>query len=588
MKIFHLLCILLFTGLINISCTNESKQPNAMIRHAAIIMEQHPDSALLLLDSISQPESLPTNLYMEYELRKIQAKDKAYQDITGDTTVFKVAQYFLQTKNMDKAALAELYCGRVYHEQKKYDEATKSYLRAGGYAQGITNENTKGLISYFLGEVHYATYAMPEAINYYKQSYQQLGKVGRYTSEVAALISIGNCFLFTEEPDSALFYYAKGLLLAEKHQNAYLQSTLHQNIGLVYRQTGDLATAKAYFEQAVVLGTPKEHQIMLYRNLANSFYNFGQRDSAAFYAKKILSLHAVDSTTIAPIEVANVHELLALLEEQVGHHKNALSHYRQHADYLFDALQKQMTTSVLEIQKKYDVEKVQNAHNRRMIKYQWGAIMLLGLLLIVTILGLFFRKRYQHTKKQLQSKEQEMDMLIQKSLAEEAKAKEQLVKLHSNIETSEKTLAEQAKSSKAKEKMLKSIMQQRITTIREATLWKWSLSTDAREQHREALLKFNQAVYGKTRGDDWNMFYNAMNELYNGRLRKLQLQISQLDDDEFRICILICTHADESEIATVTGLSNRMVRHKKSSIRSKLGISEYGNIFNTLQQLYKV
>jgi len=551
------------------TCNNTNRQVSSTFTQVVSIVEQNPDSALMLLNAIEQPENLPQKLYMKYELLRVQAKDKAYQDISNDTAIFEVAQYFIQEENINNTILATLYCGRVYHEQKKYEEATKSYLMANDYAEKTTDVAIKGLINHFLGEVNYLTCDMQKAMSYFKIACRYFCMQGKRRNEIYALLAIGNCFLFEEVQDSALFYYSKGLNLAELHQDTSLQSDLHQTIGLTYKQMNDCSSAAAHFQQAAVLGAKKEQQAMLYRNLAFSYYDFGLYDSASFYAHKIFALHAIDSA-VEPIELVNAHELLARLEERQGQYQKALKHHRQYIDLLSPVLEKRLSTSVLEVQKKYDVEKMQNLHNRQVIRYQRIGIGLLLLLLGATLAGWFFRNRYQQTQRQLQGKKHEMDSLIQK---------------FQQLEVEEENLLEKLQHAEVKGKMYDAVLQQRLSSLREATLWKWGLNDDSRNYLKEALSKFNMAVYRQTKGSDWEQFYEAVNAAYGGTLKRLSKRLSPLEEDEKKICTLIFANFNEAEMAIVTGLSNRMVRQKKSSIRQKLGIAEYGNIFKALQEL---
>lgn len=83
------------------------------------IVELNPDSALLILDSITIPHDLSKEEYNKFLLLLIQAKDKSYKDISSDTLLFQVKDYYLKNKDIDNAALASFYCGRILQEQKK-------------------------------------------------------------------------------------------------------------------------------------------------------------------------------------------------------------------------------------------------------------------------------------------------------------------------------------------------------------------------------------------------------------------------------------------------------------------------------------
>ena len=70
------------------------------------LVEQHPDSALNLLDSLVYPINLNKRQYNRYMILELQAKDKSYKDITSDTAIWGVKNYYLQKKDYPNAAMA--------------------------------------------------------------------------------------------------------------------------------------------------------------------------------------------------------------------------------------------------------------------------------------------------------------------------------------------------------------------------------------------------------------------------------------------------------------------------------------------------
>ncbi len=69
-----------------------------------------------------------------------------------------------------------------------------------------------------------------------------------------------------------------------------------------------------------------------------------------------------------------------------------------------------------------------------------------------------------------------------------------------------------------------------------------------------------------------------MNKLYNGKLDALRNSRPQLDDIDFKICCLNYAEFSRTEISILLGLSLSTVTARRSSIRKKLGVEEYGSI----------
>ena len=122
-----------------------------ILASAGGIVEQHPDFALTLLDSIPNPDDLNDKARNLFLLLQTQAKDKAYQDITADTVMFQVRDYYQKRNDAKNLAVSSFYCGRVWQEQGKQDSAIAEYLKADTYARNTGNVNLRGLSQSHIG-----------------------------------------------------------------------------------------------------------------------------------------------------------------------------------------------------------------------------------------------------------------------------------------------------------------------------------------------------------------------------------------------------------------------------------------------------
>jgi tetratricopeptide (TPR) repeat protein len=134
-----------------LSCSQQTKTAKAILDEAENIVEQYPDSAFRLLNTVYFPEDLSKKQYNRYVLLMMQAKDKSYRDITADTVIFAAKAYYEKKNDAPNAAMAAYYCGRILHEQKKAEEAAEAYLEALQWADKTDDYNLKGLIHGNLG-----------------------------------------------------------------------------------------------------------------------------------------------------------------------------------------------------------------------------------------------------------------------------------------------------------------------------------------------------------------------------------------------------------------------------------------------------
>ena len=214
-KTFSLIFLSLF--FLVVSCQKQSVKIKPILQKAETLLEQHPDSALVLLEEIPGPQSFNKSLYYQYYLIYIQAKDKSYQDITSDTLIFNMQKYYGNKNGNENAAIASFYCGRTRQDQKKYEAAIEIFSDTEEYLKQSNNNNLKGLEQSSIGAIYYEQLLLNNAIPHYKKAEKYFQTAENYRNEAIMDNSIGDYFLMLEETDSAFVYYYKALALADKN-----------------------------------------------------------------------------------------------------------------------------------------------------------------------------------------------------------------------------------------------------------------------------------------------------------------------------------------------------------------------------------
>ena len=138
-----------------VSCGQSHKEVAWLIEQAETVLEQNPDSAWYYLSAVQDPEGLREMQRMNYYLLWMQAKDKTYTDISEDTVICEVKDYFLQKKDFEKATLAAFYEGLVFNAGKDRSRALQAFLEAENIAEHIMDTKRKGLIQHNIGGLYY-------------------------------------------------------------------------------------------------------------------------------------------------------------------------------------------------------------------------------------------------------------------------------------------------------------------------------------------------------------------------------------------------------------------------------------------------
>lgn len=536
-------------ALILFSCQKNDKAIAEKLTMLEQVVDQNPDSVFSILDSINNPYSLSEKNYNKFFLLQIQAKDKAYKNITDDTVIFRVKDYYVKKSDMKNAALSSFYCGRVLQEKNKNEQAIDEYQTAERYAKDTKNNTLKGLIESSIGSIFLKEFMETEAIEHFAKSAWYFNIANNTRNEIITYNQMGNAYLMKSINDSAFYYYKKGLKLAEISQDSLQMANITQCIGIAYRQTGYVNLAIKYFRDATKYTTNDDYRSKLYLNISKTFYERGTLDSARFYVNKSLSIAQSEDINL----LANIYKTLSLIAEKQSNLDMSLSYYKKHTGYLEQIVDENKNVEILELQKKYKYELLQNENNRLKIKEQKTFLVFILIVASIGIITVFFYKRYVDNKRNVLERDN-------KILAAEKKIYQ---------------LIEMSNTCNEREASIKSVLLHHFNILKKAALLKSLKNLD--EQNSRLIKKVNEIVYGQE-SLNWGTLYQHMNKIYGGLFERLKIKYPQLDETQFRVCFLTYAGFTCSEIGVILDLSPNTVQMKRSSIRKKMGIEAQGNI----------
>lgn len=527
-----------------LSCNPNEKTEETLSR-AEVLLEQNPKGALQILNNEIDPKDLDKELYNKYILLHIQAKDKTLEDITNDTIIFETKKYYEDKGDMENTAIASLYSGYVLAVRGDTQMAMSTYLNAETYAKESDNNALKGLIEVYIGDLYQDQLLNDEAIIKYRQAILHFNKAGNYKNEIIAYDKIGSNLLTKGDMDSSFYYYNKGLSLAKEHNDSIEQAFIIRNMGFALGSIGKRDQARAYFRHSIPYLNDNEEVARNYLNIAYSFDDEQNKDSTLFYINKSLTL--IEGYDNHPLKLI-IYQLLAKTAEKDKNYQQALSDYKEYTALLKKMLKDTNNHIALDVQKKYDIELLQNENNRLLIQRQTAfLIILLMFIFILAMSFVFYRKRI-------------------KDRAALAVAQEKIFQMQ-----------EMANNIDEKENSFRKVLFQHFDIFKKVALLKTELKGEEKKHGQKLLKKVNEIVYNQE-NLDWNKLFDIMNQLYKGVPDTIRKKYPQLDEIEIRICCLEYAGLSNNEIAIILEFSINTIQMKKSVIRKKLEIEGYGNI----------
>ncbi|MBE6273940.1 MAG: hypothetical protein E7097_08700 [Bacteroides sp.] len=179
MKRTHHLYYLLLTLLLLAGC-NDPKHVTDTLTRAEALMNERPDSAWAVLNTLSPDEMGQNRTRALYALLHTQAQDKTYRDETNDSLISIAVDYYRHTDDARRKFLSYYYKGRVHFNAKDYQNATLCYMEAEQLADEVGDDYLVGLLYAELGRIYDIYYDYPKSLEAHQKAaecYERAGKI---------------------------------------------------------------------------------------------------------------------------------------------------------------------------------------------------------------------------------------------------------------------------------------------------------------------------------------------------------------------------------------------------------------------------
>ena len=326
-----IIAILLTAGLL-VGCGD--RRTDQMLSSIDTLMNNHPDSALQMLDSLrSEKPHWSKNQRMRYDLLHLKAENKAYVPLTSDSIAKDLVSYYDTWGNANERMMAHYLLGCVYRDKGDSPRAIDAYQKAisqadttatdcdfytlscvyaqmaGVYHQQLlfTNEiNARRLSSHF---AHYSKDTLQVILNLSKSAgaYLLLNKKdsaetllkkvwhlyqkGHYVQQTLQA-STTLIYLYVQEPNKNYEakklideYEAKSILFDNNHELSGARKQYYYYKGQYYDNVDLLDSAEYYYRKVYHPGMPFVAKNPMYKGLLRVFMKRHQADSIAKYAQ---------------------------------------------------------------------------------------------------------------------------------------------------------------------------------------------------------------------------------------------------------------------------------------------------------------
>ena len=390
----------------------------ALFRKVETIVNERPDSALALLETIERPETLPEREWNWRALLWTQAKDKLFIRHTSDTLINRVAAYYDKHGDNRQKALAYYYKGRVNNDLKKLEEATTAYLTASDYAEETDDSDLAFRILTQMGTLYARQGLDRQAFDVYQDALDIALSANDSVNIAYGYAYLGRIEGLKQDWEQASAFYQKGLRIAEQIKD-------NQSIDLCVQELLGIYTRDNKIDQAIKL----VERLKVF-NLSSENLNRGSLHFVIgnFYRKQNL----IDSAYVhlnSAIEFGNIYtkrsayHALYYLSSQKGDTEKAIHFNEKYKACLREIKEMGSSSEIQQAKELFELKK--RVQEERKNKTERGVSVLFSLGVLSYLIWIWNIRKEQE-KEKLEIRDQQREETLRDVLHENKNLKESL------------------------------------------------------------------------------------------------------------------------------------------------------------------
>lgn len=367
---------------------------------AEAIMNERPDSALVLLENIDSSAVRGRATAARYSLLRSMALDKNVID-TADISIILPAVRYYERKGDDLSkARTFFYYGRVLQNGGDNEAALEAVSKAELYADRTGDLYLQGLIADCKGRIYESSDELDEALQHYVQAADAFRSLNLRINEMYMLEMISGIYVLSNDSEKALEYAqdARNIALETGDASEIISTTL--DVALAFYVGGDFQKALSELTGAADVYFSSVIPSSFYMLLSQIFLSMGDIASARDYAMLQLEIEKASAPSSA------IYALLEKIEYAAGNYKLSCEYYDKCLDAMDIQRQIEYEESVHEADMRY-----KNGELREIIKAQekhLRDIIIIWSLAIVSVAAIGLAA-VQMRRRQLQKNEAEIN-----------------------------------------------------------------------------------------------------------------------------------------------------------------------------------
>ena len=594
------LIISIITSLI--SCTHNKNYTTTFqpeLAKAEAIMYRYPDSALHILQGIQPDIPSENEQYATWALLMTQAQYKN-QIEQSDSLINIAYSYFTKHDNAQRKALALYYKGILRHESHHAEDALSFYLEATTEIEKTNDYQLGFLINSEIGLMYLYRKLNDYAMEYFEKAHHNAELSDNQTYIAFSFIYIARAFSQKKQYNKAIEYYEKAIKIGQVNNYPTILASAMNETSFLFLKTGENKKALQYAKDCIKI--KKTDQRIF--SLGDTYRYLKMYDSAYFYLNQACLSPNIHTARSA-------YQALYYISQEEKDYKKAVEYSNKLWFYQDSIGKTDRNKALIEMQEKYDQQKIINENNLSQIKkdriIRNVLIALIILSFIIAITNYLYQRKIVSQKQEISEKEEKIRYFTMKIHENETlinrnkmRIEELTIQMEGSLEIKEQwkeqnKIRQEIQQQNEMLKLENNKLQNHISNYAQSLKEKSKeleamehLSEENQYLHKREAFLCNQLInqtelFNKLKTtkyiDDqlWQEIKEKIDLLFDNYTKRLYHQIPSLTDGDIQICCLIKLRFSNGDIANMLAISPTSVSKRKLRLKERI-VQEIGSL----------
>ena len=585
-----------------ISCTHNKNYPTAFqpeLAKAEAMMYRYPDSALHILQGIQPDIPSENEQYATWALLMTQAQYKN-QIEQSDSLINIAYSYFTKHDNTQRKALALYYKGILRHESHHAEDALSFYLEAATEIEKTNDYQLGFLINSEVGLMYLYRKLNDYAMEYFEKAHHNAELSDNQTYIAFSFIYIARAFSQKKQYNKAIEYYEKAIKIGQVNNYPTILASAMNETSFLFLKTGENKKALQYAKDCIKI--KKTDQRIF--SLGDTYRYLKMYDSAYFYLNQACLSPNIHTARSA-------YQALYYISQEEKDYKKAVEYSNKLWFYQDSIGKTDRNKALIEMQEKYDQQKIINENNLSQIKkdriIRNVLIALIILSFIIAITNYLYQRKIVSQKQEISEKEEKIRYFTMKIHENETlinrnkmRIEELTIQMEGSLEIKEQwkeqnKIRQEIQQQNEMLKLENNKLQNHISNYAQSLKEKSKeleamehLSEENQYLHKREAFLCNQLInqtelFNKLKTTKyidnklWQEIKEKIDLLFDNYTKRLCHQIPSLTDGDIQICCLIKLRFSNGDIANMLAISPTSVSKRKLRLKERI-VQEIGSL----------